>query len=387
MAHQGQSVHSSRPSERRLTAEYVAARALLDATTIDEAAPKILEAICEALGWEHGALWTVDREADALRCAEIWNSPAGAVSRVRRRRAARATFARGIGLPGRVWASGEPAWIPDVVHDANFPRAAHRRARGPARRVRLSRVCCAARCSASWSSSAARSASPTPTAVDAHDGRQPDRHVHRSAARAGGARSLLHAVARHAVRRRVRRLLQARQPGVAARSRLRRSRAAVAAVPRARPSRRSRRRRSPKRRKARPKARRSSTSRTAIWHKDGTLRWLLWTAAPFPEQQVSLRRRAGHHRAQGRRGDDGARCPRSPGDAPRARRSGARLAQLVKELEAAKRRAEDAAETKSAFLANMSHEIRTPLNAILGHDHARAPDPALGRTAGLPERR
>ena len=30
------------------------------------------------------------------------------------------------------------------------------------------------------------------------------------------------------------------------------------------------------------------------------------------------------------------------------------------------RRAEEAAETKSAFLANMSHEIRTPLNAILG---------------------
>ena len=43
-----------------------------------------------------------------------------------------------------------------------------------------------------------------------------------------------------------------------------------------------------------------------------------------------------------------------------------RLAQLVKELEVAKRHAEDAAETKSAFLANMSHEIRTPLNAILG---------------------
>ncbi|KPQ38969.1 MAG: Signal transduction histidine kinase [Phormidium sp. OSCR] len=36
------------------------------------------------------------------------------------------------------------------------------------------------------------------------------------------------------------------------------------------------------------------------------------------------------------------------------------------ELEAARRAAEDANQSKSQFLANMSHELRTPLNAILG---------------------
>ncbi|MGC2721953.1 MAG: response regulator [Candidatus Acidiferrales bacterium] len=43
-----------------------------------------------------------------------------------------------------------------------------------------------------------------------------------------------------------------------------------------------------------------------------------------------------------------------------------RLAQLVKELEVAKAKAEEGTRAKSEFLANMSHEIRTPMNAIVG---------------------
>ncbi len=43
-----------------------------------------------------------------------------------------------------------------------------------------------------------------------------------------------------------------------------------------------------------------------------------------------------------------------------------RLSHMVKELEKARKVAEEAAESKSNFLANMSHEIRTPMNGIIG---------------------
>src|SRR5687767_12405966 len=108
-------------AERRLRAEHVIARALVEASSFAEAVPKILESICGALGWEHGALWNVDRESDVLRCAQIWNPPA--VDFAQFDAASRSsTFHRGRGLPGRVWEAAEPVWIPDVCADGNFPR-------------------------------------------------------------------------------------------------------------------------------------------------------------------------------------------------------------------------------------------------------------------------
>ena len=62
----------------RLTAEYVAARALLDATTLDEAIPKILRSICEALDWE---LW-VDKIGQSSLTLAV-EAKAGGETRVR----------------------------------------------------------------------------------------------------------------------------------------------------------------------------------------------------------------------------------------------------------------------------------------------------------------
>jgi PAS domain S-box-containing protein len=112
-----------RRAEVRLRAQHAATRVLAEAATLPEAAPRILEAICRSLGWAIGALWSVDLAADYLVCVESWRDPAGrfpefeAITH-------RTPFAKGVGLPGRIWASGDSAWIRDVVRDTNFPRAA-----------------------------------------------------------------------------------------------------------------------------------------------------------------------------------------------------------------------------------------------------------------------
>ena len=109
-------------AERRLAAQYAVTRVLAESLTLQEASTKILEAICESLEWELGIFWNVDQPANVLRCIEVWHVPGIQVAEfvtVSRER----TFLSGIGLPGRVWANGQPAWIPDVVNDTNFPRA------------------------------------------------------------------------------------------------------------------------------------------------------------------------------------------------------------------------------------------------------------------------
>src|SRR6185503_774319 len=101
---------------------YETACALAESATLADAAPRMLEAICDALGWEYGALWRVDHAAAALRCFATW-PPASPIFDQFTAVSLDTTFASGIGLPGRVWASREPAWIPDTVSDTNFPRA------------------------------------------------------------------------------------------------------------------------------------------------------------------------------------------------------------------------------------------------------------------------
>jgi PAS domain S-box-containing protein len=109
-------------SEERLRVQHAVAQILAEAATIEEPTSRILRTIGEYLGWDVGALWRVDREAGALRCVELWHKASIEVPEFERI-SREFTFVPGLGLPGRVWSSLEPEYVPDVLSDENFPRA------------------------------------------------------------------------------------------------------------------------------------------------------------------------------------------------------------------------------------------------------------------------
>ena len=111
-------------AERRAQAEHDTTLALAETKTLGEAAPRILRAIGENVGWDAGAFWVIDRATDELRCLSAWTDEAVDRSTYDEM-TTRHSFRIGDGLPGRVWESARPAWIPDLAADTNFPRAPH----------------------------------------------------------------------------------------------------------------------------------------------------------------------------------------------------------------------------------------------------------------------
>jgi hypothetical protein len=113
-------VTERRHAEQRLLVQYRVTRILAEAATLDEATPKILQAMCECLGWDRGSLWRIDREAGVLRHAELWHAPS--VSAPQPDAATgMMTFRPGSGILGRVWASRAPIYIPDIAQDPEVP--------------------------------------------------------------------------------------------------------------------------------------------------------------------------------------------------------------------------------------------------------------------------
>ncbi len=83
-----------------------------------------LDEVCAYTGWPVGHVYRLDAEgSDELVPLTIWHLDNPERFATFRRVTEDTRFAPGIGLPGRVLSSREPAWIVDVTKDPNFPRA------------------------------------------------------------------------------------------------------------------------------------------------------------------------------------------------------------------------------------------------------------------------
>jgi PAS domain S-box-containing protein len=321
---------------------YATARALAESETLDEAAPRMLKAVCDALGWQYGAIWEVDRARNVLRCVATWH-PSSEPFQAFETATMEARLGPGVGLPGRVWADRQPAWIPDVTKDANFPRAPF------AARAGL------------------HSAFGLPIAQGSNvlgvmeffsrDTLEPDSNL------LAMMNTITSQIALYVQRKWAAEELDRF-------FRLSLDLFCVATFDgffvRLNPAwetvlgyKEDELRKSPFMEFVHPEDRNATieamsgllTGARLIGFenryraKDGSYKWLQWTSAPFPAQGLIYA------------------VARDVSDRKAAEE---RLVQLVQELKVARARAEQATVAKGEFLANMSHEIRTPMNAIIG---------------------
>jgi PAS domain S-box-containing protein len=97
-------------------------QAIEEAGTLQAAASRVLETIARQMGWSVGVLWLIDSQGKVLRFERMWR--AEEIDSVRfQEMALAAEFKKGEGVPGRVWARGEPLWFEDFLSYEDSPRA------------------------------------------------------------------------------------------------------------------------------------------------------------------------------------------------------------------------------------------------------------------------
>jgi len=101
----------------------VITRAANEAVSVEAAMQIALDHVCAHTRWPVGHAYLLDEAAGDLASSGVWHLDDAEAFGTFRSITEATRFATGVGLPGRVLASGEAAWIFDVTKDPNFPRA------------------------------------------------------------------------------------------------------------------------------------------------------------------------------------------------------------------------------------------------------------------------
>jgi len=94
-----------------------------ETASFEDALQRVVDLICELTGWPVGHVYRPSAQhREVLDPTTIWHVDDPAAYAVFREVTERTSFRIGEGLPGRILASGDPAWISNVQSDTNFPR-------------------------------------------------------------------------------------------------------------------------------------------------------------------------------------------------------------------------------------------------------------------------
>ena len=94
-----------------------------ESVSFEKSLKECLDAICKSTKWPVGHVYIPSVEGnDMLTPTKIWHLDDEKAFAVFRDATEKTLFKKGTGLPGRIWKSGQPAWIFNVHKDKNFPR-------------------------------------------------------------------------------------------------------------------------------------------------------------------------------------------------------------------------------------------------------------------------
>lgn len=93
--------------------------------SVESALEVVLQEICQLKGWAYGEAWIPDPNNRVLRCSHAWYANTTDLTEFRRA-TEELTFAKGLGLPGRVWQSQSHEWQQDLsqLSSQQFKRSA-----------------------------------------------------------------------------------------------------------------------------------------------------------------------------------------------------------------------------------------------------------------------
>ena len=93
-----------------------------DSSTVESALAGALGAVCAHTSWPLGHAYVRESPSADLVPMPTWHIEQPDRFAAFRRMTEQMTFSEGVGLPGRVLATGNAAWITDVTDDPGFPR-------------------------------------------------------------------------------------------------------------------------------------------------------------------------------------------------------------------------------------------------------------------------